>query len=299
MDLAVWESQRIWSSSTAADVVLSLGTGTKTDLQSPKAPHFRHVMNDGFIPRLYRSFISSLDGEHAWRDSVNRLDEIRKANYFRLNIQYPGEEPRLDDVGQIESLRRSVHLQPTDTKDLTNILCALLAASFYFELGSLPVYRSGHYLCWGLLRCRNNSQGVLESLNQLQMTQLDLITPTECLGPLAEHDICSSCREYCKIVEFHVRSLDDVLDICVRFNDKPRKISGVPHSIRWFIDRQHLDSPFGTSFHEAKGTSCGACGNLDTTQLPLIGRKKRKAAQLIDSPQPGRKRPRLQINLRR
>ena len=88
MDLAVWESQRIWSISTTADVVLSLGTGTHGDLQSPKAPHFRHVLNDGFVPRLYRSFMSSLDGEQTWRESINRLEEGRKANYFRLNFHY-------------------------------------------------------------------------------------------------------------------------------------------------------------------------------------------------------------------
>ena len=68
VDLALWESKQIWPPNTAPDVVLSLGTGTEDCLKSLKAPHFRHVLNDGFIPRLCRSFMSSLDGQRAWQD---------------------------------------------------------------------------------------------------------------------------------------------------------------------------------------------------------------------------------------
>ena len=62
VDLALWESKQIWPPNTAPDIVLSLGTGTEDCLKSLKAPYFRHVLNDSFIPRLCRSFMSSLDG---------------------------------------------------------------------------------------------------------------------------------------------------------------------------------------------------------------------------------------------
>jgi len=63
VNLALWESRRIWPEGSSPDVVLSLGTGTYQQSTSPDAPHFRHILNDGFIPRLCRSFMSTLNGE--------------------------------------------------------------------------------------------------------------------------------------------------------------------------------------------------------------------------------------------
>ena len=73
--------------------------------QSLKAPNFCYIFNDGFIPQLFQSFISSLDPERAWRDSANRLDNNTRDNYFRLNVPFIADEPRLDDVDCIEEMR--------------------------------------------------------------------------------------------------------------------------------------------------------------------------------------------------
>ena len=82
VDLALWECQKIWPSTTIPDVVLSLGTGTEQKSDSLALQCFQHILKDGFIPRLCRSFMSSLDGERAWRDLKNRLDGSNKADYF-------------------------------------------------------------------------------------------------------------------------------------------------------------------------------------------------------------------------
>ena len=63
MDLALWECRKLWPLIIVPDVVLSLGTGMVENPWSPKVPNFRYIFNDGFIPRLFRSFISSLDPE--------------------------------------------------------------------------------------------------------------------------------------------------------------------------------------------------------------------------------------------
>lgn len=140
MELALWECPKIWTSDTTPDVVLSLGTGKEDDLRSPKAPNFRNVLDDGFIPRLCRSFMSSLDGERAWRDLANRLDDNSRGNYFRLNVPFSGGEPRLDDVGRMDELRQSVHLQPEGPRDRKRIALAILVTSFYFELDTIPIF---------------------------------------------------------------------------------------------------------------------------------------------------------------
>ena len=196
MDLAVWECQYIWQTETTPDVLLSLGTGTQEDNQTPKAPHFRHLLNDGFIPRLYRSFISSLDGERTWRDSVNRMEEQRKTNCFRLNVGLPAVEPQLDDVSQMENLRQSVCLQPGDTRrdDLRRIVGALLAASFYLETCTLRSFEHGSYRCQGLIRCRNEPLAVLKLLNGLYENEARFTLASESLGPAQFDDICPACK---------------------------------------------------------------------------------------------------------
>ena len=150
---------------------------------SPKAPKFRHVFNDGFIPRLFRSLMSSLDSERTWRDLSNRLDDSSKADYFRLNVLFRGDEPRLDDVHCMDDLRRSVQLQPDGPKDTASIAFALLVASFYFELDTLPALEANRYYCRGFLRCRNNSRAVLNSLAKIH-SNLEFVTDFESLGTL-------------------------------------------------------------------------------------------------------------------
>jgi len=289
IDLAVWECQKLWASPTMPDVVLSLGTGTEDELKSPKAPNFRHVFNDGFIPRLYRSFLSSLDGERRWSDSVNRLDDQSRANYFRLNVRLPDKETSLDDIEQINNLRRSVHLQPQHTDHVDRITFALLAAAFYFELES-KVFNMGQYTCKGLIRCRNHSRDVSRALARLSMASLELSTQTESLGMLTGRDICSYCHLYCKQVSFTVRSLDDVISISLRSKDERRNISGSPNSIAWFVRQQRLDSPFGNEYHDLNcGLRCIRCEDLSVVQS-LPGKRR---GTTHPSESKSSKRPRL------
>lgn len=252
MDLALWECAKIWPSPTQPDVVVSLGTGTENHLRSPKAPHFRDIFSDGFIPRLCRSFMSSLDGERAWRDVSNRLKDHEKDDYFRLNVPFEGMEPHLDDVECMETLRRSVHLQPQGARDRANIASALLVASFYFELDSAPHYELGQYHCTGMIRCRNDFEAVLKTLARVHPDQLEFMTETENLGFLSPNDSCRTCHLYHKRVQFQVRRLEDVVTISVKMSSlERRKISGFPHSMLWFVREQQIEAPFGRADHGA------------------------------------------------
>ena len=83
VNLALWECRQIWPSVGKPDLVVSLGTGTDMTLKSPSAPNFRHLFKDGFIPRLYRSFMSvlgPLDGcsDQYWAKRIQyRLNHSR------------------------------------------------------------------------------------------------------------------------------------------------------------------------------------------------------------------------------
>lgn len=249
-DLALWESSKIWPSTTI-DVLLSLGTGKEDSLRSPQAPKFRNVLNDGFIPRLCRSFMSSLDGERAWRDLANRLDDNSKSDYFRLNVPFSGEEPRLDDVERVEELRRSVHLQPDGPRDRTGIAFALLVTSFFLELDTIPKFEEGRYFCQGYIRCRNNPRSVIRSLNKLYGTHLEFTTSTVSLGLLSVNDVCGTCQLYQRRVRFYVRHLEETINMYLKANNlERRKLSGFPHDMAWFVSQQRLSMPFGNADHD-------------------------------------------------
>ena len=294
MDLALWECPKLWASNTAPDVLLSLGTGTDMSPKSPKAPHFRHILNDGFIPRIFRSFMSSLDGERAWRDLTNRLNEDSRTDYFRLNVSFTGEEPRLDDVRHIEDLRKSVHLQPNGRGDRAKIAFALLVTSFYFELDGKPMFEGGQYLCAGFIRCRNDPHAVLQALANIHSTGLEFVTETQGLGTLASDDICPTCRTFCKRVLFHVRQLEDIVTMSLRVSDlERRKISGFPHSLQWFVRQQHLEEFFGTADHDSQSHSrCRACCLPKFTPHPRPGQKRKRGPSEL--PKFSHKRMRLQ-----
>ena len=285
MDLAIWESQKIWAGSTAPDIVLSLGTGTEDQNQSPKAPHFRHIINDGFIPRLARSFMSSTNGEQTYRDSVNRMDDRQKANCFRLNVELPGEEPRLDDVGQIDALRNSVCLRPGDVKDLRKILGALLAASFFFELDISHWFEQSLHECRGFIRCRNDPREIIRLLNELYPGEVRFATPTGSTSTIKLEDICSACNSYCKRVHFQAGQPTCDITICLRFNDlEHRNISGFPQTIDRLVDREGLNSPFGNWDHDKLHRQrCPACSSFESQrgQRPTARKRKRESAQVL------------------
>lgn len=214
--------------------------------------------------------MSSIDGERSWRDLTNRLDDKAKDDFFRLNIPFTGDEPRLDDVQCVDGLRQSVRLQPQGAKDRTDVTFALLVASFYFELDAIPVFEANRYYCTGVIRCRNDAHGVLQLLGRLH-DGLEFATDAESLGELTIKDVCPRCHIYCKKVNFSVRYLDDVISMKLKIPDRlQRKISGFPHSMTWFIAQQHLDASFGEPAHDSSlRDRCDACEVFDATRSRL------------------------------
>ena len=261
IDIALWESRKIWGSDTTPDLVLSLGTGTEDEVKSPTAPHFRHVFNDGFIPRLCRSFMAGLDGERVWTELKNRLDENVRSDYFRFNIPLRAIEPSLDNVDQTGELKQCVRLQSSGEHDRKETAGAVLATTFYFELARTPVNEAGQYRCEGTVRCRNNASATINSLRKIHGSHLTFSTDNEMLVTVKEADICKRCRGYSARVKFHVRYLEDSASIYLNFSpNKKRKIGGFPHPIRWFIQQQGLDADFGWPDHGQPSLyACATC----------------------------------------
>ena len=212
--------------------------------------------------------MASLNGERSWRNLYNSLDGDSKADYYRLNVPFAGEEPRLDDIQCMEALKSIMLLQP---EDKTTIAFALLAASFYFELDRVPSLEAGRYYCSGFVRCRNDSRAVLASLSRLH-GQLGFATDIDDLGVVKNWDVCSCCHNYCKRVQFSVRNLDGNITIGLEGRAvSRRKISGFPHSMAWFVREQQLDAPFGNTTHAVPlRYRCHACKSSEDASTPKI-----------------------------
>lgn len=263
VNLALWESHQIWPSIVQPDIVVSLGTETEKDCTSPRAPNFRHVLRDEFIPRLYRSFLSSLDGEGTWRELMNRLNERSQGDYFRLNISFSGQKPAIDDVDCMNDLRTSVHLRPRMFQDNRSIASALLASAFFFELTTIPLFDSRMFHCHGAIRCRLQGNVIIQALARIHSSDLSFVTDFEMLDLLnRKEDVCHLCYRYCKQVNFYIRHPSDFIAVYLQSDPhKRRKLDGFPQTMDWFIRQQNLDAVFGTANHEAPGKlDCRACG---------------------------------------
>ena len=275
VNLALWESRYIWPSVNQPDLVLSLGTGTVLS-DSASAPGFRHILKDGFLPRLYRSFMSSLDGQRAWRDLVNRLDEDTQDDYIRLNISLPDPEPKIDAVDKMDSLRQSVHLQSQGNEESKHAF-ALLSSQFFFKLQALPQkHTSGLYSCQGFVCCKIGGFAIVEALKRVHPEELSWILDDQTVASMdMESDVCSLCHRYRKKIEFFLQDLETPLAISLRgTDDRSRRISAFPRSMKWFIEQQKLDVSFGTMNHGIPGRL--TCRGCEQEKVPLG--QKRKAA---------------------
>lgn len=217
--------------------MLSLETETEKDCTSSRAPNFRHVLRDEFIPRLYRSFLSSLDGESTWRELMNRLDKRSRGDYFRLNISFPGQEPAIDDIDCMNGLWTSVHLRPRIFQDSKSIVSALLASTFFFELITIPLFDSRMFHCQGIIRCRLQGDVIVQALARIHSSDLSFVTDLGTLGLLnPKKDVCRLCHRYCKQVDFYIRHPSDSIVVYLQSDPhKRRKLGGFPQTMDWFV----------------------------------------------------------------
>ena len=258
--IALSERQRNDPSLSAPDLVVSLGTGAQKTPASPRITNFRHVILDGYVPRLWRSYMSSFNGQKIWDELMNSVDEQRRQDYIRLNSVLPRDEPAIDNTDRMVELRESVHIQET-YRMCQKTLYAVLVSGFYFELSSTERAREGQYHCRGTVRCRLPGASLVRLL-RMHVSNLVFRTDVETLGYYGgESDLCASCYRYQKKVDFWVRHPTEIVTIYAdNITQGRRKLSAFPQSIRWFEKQQNLDAPFGTAFHgDLQYRSCTDC----------------------------------------
>ncbi|OQE10117.1 hypothetical protein PENFLA_c001G05423 [Penicillium flavigenum] len=185
IELAMWESSRVWGKNISHDVTISLGTGEASKSLPKRKTHS--------LQRLWNSFMDFLDGHTRYGDIRNGLDEQRRQDFFRLNTELPFPI-RLDDVQSIPLQKEQIHLRPQG--QLIEVATALLVSNFYFQLDTSPTYDGGFYLCEGSIRCRGIYKDIVNALITLHQPNLEFVTANETLTSLDLQDTLQKLSRY-------------------------------------------------------------------------------------------------------
>lgn len=257
VDIAVWECKHIWPELVRPDIVLSLGTGHSVTATSPRSASPQSALKDKFVFRLWRSFMTSIDGQSAWRDLMNRLGDEDKARYHRLTIVIPGPNPAPDDYESIDRLVTGVLNYDADNLAHTAALVGLQISSFYLQLDKMPVFNNGFYICEATIRCQ--SAAIVGSFLRLSSLDHEFCSGPVHLASLSPESICADCNQYGQKIEFVARTLDEIIDIHLCPRGAPgQSIGAMPRSLSWFIAQQRLNCPFGTS-DPYQAATCSTC----------------------------------------
>ncbi|KAF3233100.1 hypothetical protein TWF128_003262 [Orbilia oligospora] len=137
-EVALSEAEGLWPESKI-DLVLSLGTGTqlqkgKDDTRNKSS--LSGIFGKGFLSRLYKSFMSSLDGENVWNDLWSRLSN-------------------LDDVLKLSEIKAATNQNsPAQYSSIFELSQTILCTMFYTELKRAPRYYNSAYECDLVIRYR-------------------------------------------------------------------------------------------------------------------------------------------------
>ena len=269
--LARSESLRIEPSLSDLDVAVSVGTGSHGQSVSPMTYSYRDVLLDGGIPRVWRGYMAnSFDGDKIFWEVVDGVPKDIRDSYIRLNVTLPENDTGLDDTTRLNDFEQCVKSDSLLPEHCEQAVYALFAASFYFELDGIPHKFGSGFRCLGTIRCRLPGPAMVALLHRLNPWRLAFVTNNRLLGDYeGKQDLCPDCHRYYKRIQFHVTDLEQRISIYMASVERPKKrLSAFPQTMKWFIDQQGLNSPFGTAHHRNPlHHSCDACSrqNYHTT----------------------------------
>lgn len=265
LNIALWEVKHVWPAKSSPDFVLSIGTGVSASLMSTFTVGPQSPVKDGFLTRVFKTFMRSLDGEKIWHDTYNSLPETERKRYHRLNLTLEGTEPAIDDLNSMYDLRDKTKEFSQPMQVLKPVLDSIYASMFYFEFGEQPVPRGHGYFCSGAIFCRLRlpEQARMALMTKLKATSSYFLIcgqPVSCVERLTK-----SAPLYKRSITFMVGSLDEPVRITLRgITSQPVAISGLPRSANEIVQAQKLVAPFGRTDHS----------QLEKT-LPLLPAKRK------------------------
>jgi hypothetical protein len=231
--------------------VLSLGTGepsnqtsgnvSPTDLLKEDS---RRIWKYGAIPRIRDLLLEKM------RDRNIRQFFRNHPKYHRLNIEFDGAEPRLDDTKNIPELKSKVREDTSQSNEIDHIVRRLISSLFYFELEYLPERTQGKYVAAGVVFCTicRGDPDFTDLMQKLASCSASFLLDGRHVAAVA--DIISKLGQG---ENFKLRLELEVtggFTIALKQGDSdPCDISGSPFSIDRLVSAQGLAASFGTADH--------------------------------------------------
>ena len=224
------------------DFIVSLGTGTARTTESSSVPISSRlrVWKDKAFPRLWRLF---------WEKMRDRqLKQVFRAypRYHRLDTEFDGPVPRLDDIQSIH--RAHSEEDHSVSRVIDSIARHAIASLFYFQLNTRPERYNGESVGVGSIFCtiRQSEEAFQLLLKQLSNASFYL---DDCpiAGTVGDPSFIDEDGNFRKRVEI---SLSDRFTISLKQGDlEPCNISGSAYSIERLITAQEFDAHFGRADH--------------------------------------------------
>ncbi|TLD11516.1 hypothetical protein PspLS_11449 [Pyricularia sp. CBS 133598] len=238
------------------DFILSIGTGeSKPRTAKPCPDEVRNVWKNGAFPRLCRLFSEKI------KDKKLRQLFQTSPRYHRLDVQFDGDLPRLDDFRSIPELQVRGERDQSISGKIERIARCLVASLFYFELDAVPQRSAGKQVVTGRILCTLSpgEPGFTELFDRLRKGSACFwIDGRPVERKMDEWGPSKGCRfqkqvQFTTQGSFSVSLKQDREDGC--------EISGSPFSADNLVNLQGLRGAFGRSDHKRPWTGSQGGGN--------------------------------------
>jgi hypothetical protein len=253
--LAMQEAAAIYPETPKPSLVVSFGTGIAKEngLDTTSSSCF---WKKSFFTRIFQVFWQYGNSTRAWQQLLGHQAAADSRNFFRFNVEFTGEEPRLDDVKAVKEIANRARASMTSSADLDRLVLRQRAELLYFELDRDSPFKvmGGGYVWNGKLRCRLGSQAREVFMVQLKQASARIIVGSRSTG--VDFQLVSTGADtgrFCQAIQITTAGRADPIEIFLQEGDEPCPISGAPFSLQWLLQRQKLDARFGISEHRKRG----------------------------------------------
>jgi hypothetical protein len=192
-------------------------------------------------------------GESRWQELQNTLPPQVRERYHRLNVEFYGEEPDLDDVQAMPGLQQQATHQAMSTIDISECADNLIASLFYLRLEMLPSFSRTMFTCKLFVRCRlePSHKALIVLAKRLKDTRarfhIDSEHVVRCIDD-SSYQALEAGGRFCREIVVQVGSLSEAVDVKIDgVTRKAWSISNCPYKVETLIKDQGVDGVFGNA----------------------------------------------------
>lgn len=253
---ALAEAAALFPHAGQPDFVVSLGTGepgpSNYDVSTSDC---RSVRKNGMLHRIRDLLLEKTRDRTVQRacKSVALAGKVLQ-RVHRLNVDFDGPEPRLDDTSMIPELTLRSQADPALAPKIDVVARRMVASLFYLELDdALPQWRDGRYVLRGYVRCsiRRGDAALAALLRKLSSSRGRFLVGDWAVSDASDASCIGKDGNFCLSLDIETKDRFAVT-LLLADEEAGSDISGSPFSVRKLVAAQGLDAAFGRSDHRKR-----------------------------------------------